>query len=157
MDDEFQYKFELVKQEIDSLQSGIRSYDGILFTIKGWAITIFSTFIFFAADKKQPLFLLFCAIAIVLFWLLDSTYRSIQRIYIRRYNAIERYLQSLEFSQAIKERSFKDFYIPNTGASFNVKGITKYTEIFQVAFMYHNALLYISMLFLVVILSIFMK
>ncbi|NMF57481.1 hypothetical protein [Pseudanabaena yagii] len=140
MNDEFQYKFELVKQEIDLLQSGIRNCDSSLFTIKGWAITIFSTFIFFAADKKQPLFLLFCAMAIVLFWLLDSTYRSIQRIYIRRYNEIEHYLQSLEFSQAIKERNFRDFYIPKIGAGFNVKGIIKYTEIFQVAFMYHNAL-----------------
>jgi len=50
MDDEFQYKFELLKQEMDNLQNGIRNYDGTLFTIKGWAITVFSAFIIFAAD-----------------------------------------------------------------------------------------------------------
>ena len=148
MNDEFQYKFELLKQEMDTLQSGIRTYDGTLFTIKGWAITIFSAFIFFAADKQKPIFLTFCAIAIVLFWLLDSIYRSIQRIYIKRYNQIERYLQSPEFTQAVEARSFKDFHVPNAGSGFTVAGKEKYIAIFQASFMFHNFLLYAVMLIL---------
>ncbi len=157
MNDEFQYRYDLLKQEIDILQEGIRQYDSALFTIKGWAITIFSAFIFFAADKRQPSFLILCAISVTLFWLFDSTYRSIQRIYIRRYNEIEQFLKSIEFSQAIKERDFKNFFIPNIGASFNVRGFKKYTEIFRVAFMYHNALLYVAMLVLIALIALIMK
>ncbi|MDY7079787.1 MAG: hypothetical protein SXV54_23120 [Chloroflexota bacterium] len=149
MDDKFEYKFELLKQEMDTLQSGIRTYDGTLFTIKGWAITIFSAFIFFAADKQKPIFLAFCAMAIMLFWLLDSIYRSMQRIYIFRYNEIERFLQSPDFSQAVAERSFNNFRVPNVGTSFDVKGKAKYIAIFQAGIMLHNALLYIAMLVLV--------
>ena len=157
MNDEFQYRYDLLKQEIDVVQSGIRQYDGILFTIKGWAITIFSAFVFFAADKHQPKFLIFCTISVVLFWLLDSTYRSIQRIYIRRYNEIEQFLKSPEFSQAVKERDIKDFYIPNIGASFDVRGLKKYTDILRVAFMFHNALLYVVMLVLIALLALVIK
>lgn len=83
MDDEFQYKFKLMKQEIDNLQNGIRSYDSILFIIKGWAITVFTAFIFFAADKQRPLYLNICAVAVILFWFLDSIYKSIQLRYTR--------------------------------------------------------------------------
>ena len=153
MTDKFDYQFDLLKNEMDSLQSGIRNYDGTLFTIKSWSITIFSGFVFFAADKNNPAFLGFCAISIVLFWLLDSIYRSIQRVYTRRYNQIEQFLKSPEFDQAIKERDFKDFQIPNLGAGFYVSGIKRYTDIFKVAFMYHNALLYVSMLIIIGLLT----
>jgi hypothetical protein len=84
----------------------------------------------------------------VLFWLFDSIYRSIQRIYINRYNQIERYLQSSKFTQAIEERSFKDFLVPNAGSGFAVAGKEKYMAIFQAGFMFHNFLLYAAMLIL---------
>jgi hypothetical protein len=157
MDDEFQYRYDLMKQEIDTLQNGIRTYDGMLFTIKGWAITIFSAFIFFAADKQQPAFLPFCAISVILFWLLDATYRTIQTVYINRYNEIERFLQGSEFSHAVKERNFKNFHIPNVGASFKVTGFKKYIGIFKIAFVYHNALLYVAMLILIALLKLVIK
>jgi hypothetical protein len=41
MSTNFDYQFELLKFELDTLQQGIRTYDSILFIIKGWAITIF--------------------------------------------------------------------------------------------------------------------
>ena len=46
VEDEFDYKFKLLMNEMDHLQSGIGSYDTIMFTIKGWAITAFSAFVF---------------------------------------------------------------------------------------------------------------
>lgn len=118
MNDEFDYKFELLKQEIENLQGGIRAYDGILFTTKGWAITVFSAFVVFALDKQKPGVFPFCAAAIVLFWLADSIFKSFQRVYIRRYNDIEVFLKSSKFNEAVAKRSFEDFGIPTLGSGF---------------------------------------
>ncbi len=148
MNDEFQYKFELLKQEMDMLQSGMRNYDGFLFTIKGWAISIFSAFIFFAADKQKPIFLGLCAISISLFWILDSLFKSIQNNYTHRYNQIEKYLQSPEFSQAVSERSFKNFSAPNISSGFKLSGRKKFAGIIHSAFQFHNYMLYLAMLIL---------
>jgi len=157
MNDEFDHKFDLLKQEIDNLQNGIRNYDTILFTVKGWAITIFSAFVFFAVGKGRSVFLAFCALAIILFWLLDSIYRSIQRVYIRRYNDIERFLRSPEFAQAVQERSFKGFRIPDIGESFHVAEARKYRDILQVSFALQNAILYVVMLTLIAFIAIFTR
>lgn len=149
MSDEFECQFDLLKQEMTTLQDGVKTYDGILFTIRGWVITIFSAFIFFAADKQKPIFLAFCAIAVLLFWLLDSIYKSIQKVYIHRYNDIERFLQSPDFTQAIQERSFGKFIVSNVGASFRVTGKDKLLSILRSGMMIHNGILYISMLILI--------
>ena len=76
MKDEFDYKYELLLKEIDILQSNIRSYDSIIFTIKGWSITIFSGFLFFSAKENQTVYLLFAALSVVLFWALDATFKE---------------------------------------------------------------------------------
>ena len=157
MSDEFEYRFELLKQEMATLQDGIKTYDGILFTIKGWAITIFSAFIFFAADKQKPIFLVICAVAVMLFWLLDAIYKSIQGVYIHRYNQIEEFLRSPQFTKTIQERSFNDFSISRVGASFKVGREEKFKTIFRAALMLHNFVLYVAMLILIVCVSILMR
>ncbi|WLE97636.1 MAG: hypothetical protein QTN59_02110 [Candidatus Electrothrix communis] len=155
MNDEFQYKFELLKQEIEILQNGIRTYDGILFTIKGWSITVFSTFIFFAADKQKTIFIVYSTITILLFWILDSLFKSIQKVYTHRYNQLERFLQGDEFSQALTERTFKTFPVPNIQNGFNLSGKEKLIDIFHSAIQFHNYILYLSMLTLAIIILTF--
>ncbi len=154
MDDEFQYKFELLKQEIDILHSGIRSYDGVLFTIKGWAITVFSAFIVFTVDKQKPIFLVFCFISIILFWIIDSIYVRIQKIFIINYNSIEKFIHSEEFSRAVAERSFKDFSIPNIPDAFDELRKERYIEILHKGFKIHHILIYGTMLIIVAVLTI---
>ena len=149
MNEVFEYQFDLLKQEMGTLQEGIKTYDSLIFTIRGWAITVFSAFVFFAADKQKPIFLGLSAIAVILFWLVDSIYKSIQHVYIHRYNHIEKFLQSPEFIQAIQERTFKNFAISQIGGSFRqVTGKDKFHKIVQTACMFHNFVLYVSMLFL---------
>lgn len=155
--DEFEYKFELLKQEMETLQEGIRTYDTNLFTVKGWAITIFSAFVIFAAQARQPMYLAFCAIAVVLFWLVDAIFKSIQRIYTHRYNRIEQFLQSPTFAQAIAERSFKDFRIPDTGSGFRVTNKERWPAIFSAAIMLPTSLLYVAMLLLTITLFVVMS
>lgn len=154
--DEFKYKFELLKDEIGHIQSSISAYDNILFIIKGWAITIFSGFVIFAIDKNKPVFLAFTAAAVILFWILDALFKSMQRVYIDRNNLIEGYLQSREFSNAIRFQIFGNFLSPNIGSSFRVKPMQKYINLWKAMFLMHNVLLYLPMLVILAGLAWFM-
>lgn len=156
MSDVFQYRFDLLKQEIDNLQTGIYSYDKILFTIKGWAITIFAGFITLAVQQTAPALLIFASIVIILFWILDALFKSIQRVYIRRYNQIEEYLCDERFVDAMNSQSFDDMIFPKIGASFRVSTKQKYIELIKAMFLLHTALLYVSMLGVIAMLVWFM-
>lgn len=156
MSDVFQYGFDLLKQEIDNLQTGIYSYDKILFTIKGWAITIFAGFVSFAVQRAEPALLIFASIVAILFWILDGLFKSIQRVYIRRYNQIEEYLRSERFVDALNAQSFGDMDFPKIGASFRVGTKQKYFDVIKAMFLLHTALLYISMLGIIAMLGWFL-
>ncbi len=156
MIDIFQSKFGLLKQEIDNLQTGIYSYDKILFTIKGWAITVFAGFITLAVQQGKPLLLLFAAIAVILFWILDALFKSIQRVYIARYNQIEEYLSGQEFVDALLRRDFNDFVFPQIGVSFQVDTKRKYVALIKALFLLHNVMLYLPMLGIIALLAWFM-
>lgn len=121
MKDEFDYRFEILKLEIETVQAGIKSYDSILFTIKGWAITIFSAFIVIALQVERPLYLVFCAASIILFWLIDTLFKVIQWIYRGRYLQLEKYLQSSDFLDAIHRRCLDNFTTPDIDRRFHVQ------------------------------------
>ncbi len=154
MKDEFDYKFELLVNEINILQGGIRNYDSILLVIKGWAIISFSGFVFFSLREKRPIYLLICAFVIILFWVFDSINKSFQRIYIVRYNKIEHFLRSNKFSKSVESRSFKKFNIPDVGARVSVKNKTDLISPLKAAFILHNSILYLSMLYLLGMIAI---
>src|SRR5215217_2271234 len=77
-------KLDLLKQEFDSVQGGIARCGDVQFKIKGWAITIFSAFVLIAVQHEKLVLLVACAGTVVLFWLLDSFYKSLQYLYIDR-------------------------------------------------------------------------
>jgi len=154
--DEFQYRFELLKQEIEILQARIGSYDTILLTIRGWTITIFSAFIFFSAQAKQPIYLIFCALSVMLFWLVEAIFRRYQRSFIYRYTQIEQFLQSQEFAQAVAERSFKNFVIPNLRGAYATKRKEHWLNILHTVRSPSTALLYVAMLSMTIGLAILM-
>jgi hypothetical protein len=153
MSDEFDYKFELLKLEIQSIQEGIKTYDVILLTIKGWAITIFSAFLIFTAQAKQPLYLVFCLVSILLFWLVDTTFKIVQWIYRRRYQGIERFLQGQDFSNAINKRSFGDFEVPNLDRGFYVLSLS-WRLVAYAAITPNTSILYIAMTILTIALYV---
>jgi hypothetical protein len=148
MSDEFDYKFELLKQEIGNLQSGVRAYDGILFTVKGWAITIFSAFIVFAIDKDNSVLFAFCAAAIVLFWMADAVFKGFQRVYIRRYNEIEKFLKGPEFTDAVAKRSFAGFDVPAFGVGFKRTKKEWFAGYWMEMIQLDNNFIYVAMLIL---------
>lgn len=142
--DAFEHEWQLLMKEIDILQNSIRSYDTILFQIKGWAITIFSGFVYFVAKEKEPIYLAFAAAAVVLFWALDSTYKSFQRGFIIRFNKIEHVLRR-DLRKIVEARSF-DLTLPDLGGRFSVPHAAKKTAALRAAFFWHTALLYVAML-----------
>ncbi len=150
----FQYKLDLLKQEIDNLQNGIRGYDTVLLTVKGWTITIFSAVIFFAIDKQQAILFPFCAILVILFWLLDAFYRTIQGRLILRYHEIEKFLQSPEFDSAVADQSFGSFHIPNTYERFRTTTQDKLRAVIWHASFLSIAVPYGSMLITTIILGL---
>jgi hypothetical protein len=93
--DEFQFKVDMLKHEMDAVQEGIRTYGQVQFTIKGWAVTVFTGALAFALDKNEYRLFFLCVIAVLLFWVLDSIFKSIQEVYIIRATKIEEKLRNL--------------------------------------------------------------
>ncbi|HEX8682211.1 MAG TPA: hypothetical protein VF707_07855 [Ardenticatenaceae bacterium] len=156
--DEFHYKFELLKQEIDELQAAIRSYDALTFVIRGWATTFFSAFIVFIIDKREASFFLTCLLAITLFWLIDAVYRGLQREYINRTKKIEEFLNdSPAFNKAISTGDFGSFQVPNLAGSFKEKTRWEIVEgLVKEVRLLHNSVLYLSMFVIVAVIGMLM-
>jgi hypothetical protein len=153
MTDEFDHKFELLKLEIQILQDAIRNYDTILFTIKGWAITLFSAVVFFSAQSAKPLYLVFCTASVLLFWVVDAVFKVTQRRLIERYSIIQSFLQGPQFSQAVKERSFKDFVLPDLFDSVGRRKKNRLLLLIRSMFYVSTAIIYVIMLVLIGLLA----
>jgi hypothetical protein len=153
MTDEFSFKFELLKREMDAVQSGIRTYGQVQFTIKGWAITLFSGFIFFAAKEKQPIFLGLCALAVILFWILDVVFKSIQKVYIDRAVEIETWLHGVKF--ASDQDPLQGLTIPNIDTKFEqLNARDKLKNFLRAGLTLQLSLFYFVMLIVVVVVAV---
>lgn len=150
MEDSFSYRLELLQKEMDMLQNGIRGYDSIVFTVKGWAITVFSAIILFAVDKQKPFLYLFCIASVLAFWLIDAFYKSTQNTLITRYKKIETFLQSSDFETAMAERSFGNFRVPYFQEGFAVKKSQRLRWFLEAALQGHTFLLYVFLLILAI-------
>jgi hypothetical protein len=154
MEDLFSCRLSLLQKEMEMLQNGIRGYDSIVFTIKGWAITIFSAIILFAVDKQKPLLYLFCIASVLSFWWIDAFYKSTQNILISRYATIEAFLQGDEFEKAMTDRNFGNFLIPNFCERFNMKRSQRLRWLLQAALQFYTYSLYAFLLVLAIAMAI---
>jgi len=144
--DEFEYKFEILMNEKDNLHENIRSFEGILFRIKGWAITVYSGTSYVALREDEPDFLILSVGSTLLFWHLEATYKRFQRTFIVRVNKIEHFLRTKKFSQAVETRSFSSLRIPDFQGRHSVKDLDRKTSVLRVAFFWHTFVLYLTML-----------
>jgi hypothetical protein len=146
MKNEFDYRFDILMKELDIIVSSIRSYDSILFRIKSWAVTIFSGFVLFAAKDHSSVYISFGALAVILFWCIDAQNKSIQRMFITRYNKIEHFLRSSQFKKAVESKSFSDLVLPDITGHLSVSDRDKKINALKAAIMWHTAFPYLSML-----------
>jgi hypothetical protein len=99
--DETEMRFQLLLRELESIQQGIRAMDNAMFAIKGWCVTVDAAIVGVAINKGQPLLLLAGLIATICFWLLDSHFKAVQRIYILRDLDLESKLRVKPFTDVL--------------------------------------------------------
>ena len=160
MTDELNYKLQLLKQEMDTSQNGIKTYNEAQFKVKSFAIPLLAGFLTFAMDKHRPVFLLSGVVIVILFWFQDAYFQSIQKVYMDRAREIEAIFLSPEFSKAFTTGFLGDFDITVEGKPKRVSFLAmeggcidweqhKIRKTIARLFSSQNLLLYIPLLLLV--------
>ncbi|MEO0968041.1 MAG: hypothetical protein AAFX80_06770 [Cyanobacteria bacterium J06639_18] len=90
-----------MKKELEHVDGAIRQHDDITKSIKNWAILTWTASIGFALKDKNLLpFIGLTAIIPVVFWVVDGSFRRIQRSFISRTQQISSFVNSDEFITA---------------------------------------------------------
>ena len=121
MKDLFDYRFELLEREMETVQGGIETYNRTIFAVKGLAMTLFTAFIAFVSSlSAKPGWVIFLAMGIILllFWVLDAIFKSIQMVYITRSRDIEAKLRESGFYKRLADDSIEDFDFPRIEEAF---------------------------------------
>lgn len=95
-------RLELLKTEINAIQSAIQNADTIVFQIKGWCVTAALAIGGFAVSSHTPALTLIGIIAVIGFFLVNCQYKTIQRAFIRRNNALATEIKNLGIMQFLK-------------------------------------------------------
>ena len=91
-----------MKTEINAIQSSIQNADTIIFQIKGWCVTAALAIGGFAVSSHTPALTLIGIIAVIGIFLVNCQYKTIQRAFIRRNNALATEIKNLEIMQFLK-------------------------------------------------------
>src|SRR5688572_5681293 len=81
---ETQAKFELLKIELQSIQTGIRGIDTILFQIKGWCVTVTLAIAGIALTSERRALILLGLTSVLCFWIVDAQFKTSQRVHMKR-------------------------------------------------------------------------
>ncbi|MCJ7706764.1 MAG: hypothetical protein MUO38_04005, partial [Anaerolineales bacterium] len=132
---QFDYQFELLTQEIGIVREAIEGHNHSFFTIKGWAITLLTGFLIYSAQAgRPPLFLILAMIfVLVLFWIQDCVFKSIQNVYIKRSIEIEAFFQGPDFPRSVAAGSLVGFKAPNIEGNFADWLALPFPTVFRVA------------------------
>src|SRR6185437_10883479 len=99
---EEQARLELLKVELQGVQSSIQSLDAIVFQIKGWCVSAALAIGGFAASTHTPALTLIGMVAVIGFLFINSQFKAIQRAFIRRSGAIDAELKSVGIMRVLK-------------------------------------------------------
>ena len=80
-------------QEYFHLQTVIEAFDSKALTIKAWSVTFSLTSITAAYVAKAPYLLILASISSLLFWLLESIWKTFQNAYYERSEQIEEFFR----------------------------------------------------------------
>lgn len=95
-------QFDLLTQELQLIDGAIRQHDEIPKGIKNWAIVTWTASIGVCLSQEGLTdFLWVTTFSPVLFWLVDATFRRIQRTFITRSQEISAFINSQEFREAL--------------------------------------------------------
>jgi hypothetical protein len=152
----FDYQFDLLTQEIGIVREAIEGHNHSFFTIKGWAITLLTGFLIYAAQAGKPSLLLAFAmiVVLILFWIQDCVFKSIQGVYIRRSAEIEAFFQGEDFGGSIKAGALVGLKAPNIEGRFAEWLSHPFSTVLKVAFLPTIGLVYGSMILVVVLVGL---
>ena len=106
----FDTQIEMLKAELTHINGAIRQHDEITKSVKNWAIVTWTASIGLAL-KEQSLhsFIWLTAVIPIVFWIVDGSFRRIQRSFISRILQISQFVNSQEFKIAAEDGSSIDF------------------------------------------------
>ena len=112
MQSPFEYQMEILRVELDQINSSIRQMDDITKSIKDWAIVTWTLSLgtTLATTTLNP-YIGFTAIIPVVFWLTDARYRQIQRRFIYRIRQISDFLNDKKLKQSFDEQQLIGFQV----------------------------------------------
>ena len=94
----FDYQFDLLKVELDLVDSTIRQHDEITKSIKNWAIVTWIASMGAALSNSDfHAYIWLVAGVALLFWIVDALFRRIQKTFIERSQEIAEYINSDSF------------------------------------------------------------
>ena len=73
---------------MDMIQGIINRMANNSFMLKGWAVTLIAGIFVLASKDTDKMYFLIAYIPIILFWLLDSYYLNLERLYRKLYDKI---------------------------------------------------------------------
>jgi hypothetical protein len=103
----FEFQLDLIKRELDILNSCIDKIDTVTQGFKNWTILLWSGSVILAFGKDATEFqgkYLLTAIIPLLFWVLDAWWRRIQREFIFRNNKISDFFNSPDFTRSFEQK-----------------------------------------------------
>jgi hypothetical protein len=105
----FDIQLELLSNELKSIDGAIRQHDEITKSIKNWAVVTWTGSLGVALSQEalRP-FIWLTAVVPLVFWLVDGSFRRIQRSFIARIQEIAAYLNSPAFRSAAESGSALD-------------------------------------------------
>jgi hypothetical protein len=106
----FSKQMELLKLQLTLIDNAIRQLDEITKSVKNWAIVAWtgSVGIALATPELRP-YLGLSGILPLLFWVVDGSYRRVQRTFIVRVSQISEYINGAEFKRCAATETAMDF------------------------------------------------
>jgi len=85
---------ELLEKEYFHVQNVVEQFDAKSLTIKAWSVSLAAAIASSGALSKDFILLLYASLAALLFWLIDSYWKTFQFAYYKRIGQIEDYLSN---------------------------------------------------------------
>jgi hypothetical protein len=94
----------LLQAELSSVESSIRSLDAIDFQIKGWCVTASLAIGGFAVAYHKAALIVVAVGAVIGFFLVNSQFKRVQRVFIRRNRALDAELKTFGIMEVLAGR-----------------------------------------------------
>lgn len=108
----FEKQFELLKLEIQLIDTAIRSQDDITKSIKNWAIVTWTASVGFAvANPSLARFVWATAFVPLAFWIVDGFFRRIQRTFVVRVQEISAFVNGPSFAASVVSGGALEFHV----------------------------------------------